>query len=61
MFTTTLLTLLLLPLALGCSGEGIEKQVYDDLVRYTKYSSAVYQRLCLQPLGNSLVAQVRRL
>lgn len=62
MFTTVLLLLLLplLPsLALGYHKGGIEQQVYDDLVRYTKYSSAVYEKVCPRPLGNSLVAQVR--
>lgn len=63
MFTTALslvfLPLLLLPLALGYPKRGIEQQIYDDLVRYTKYSSAVYQKVCLRPLGNTLVAQVR--
>lgn len=60
MFTTVFsLVLLLLPLTLGYPKEGIEQQVYDDLVQYTKYSSAVYQNICLRPLGNTLVAQVR--
>lgn len=58
-FSLVLLPLLLLPLAFGYPKGGIEQQVYDDLVRYTKYSSAVYQKLCLRPLGNTLVAQVR--
>jgi len=65
MFATALsqvlLPLLLFPLAFGYPKGGIEQQVYDDLVRYTKYSSAVYQKLCLRPLGNTLVAQVRTL
>jgi hypothetical protein len=65
MFTITisfvLLPLLLLPLALGHIKGGVEQQVFDDLVRYTKYSSAAYQKLCLRPLGNTLVAQVRTL
>ncbi|KAF9792926.1 Alpha/Beta hydrolase protein [Thelephora terrestris] len=56
-FLLVLLPLLLLPLVLGLPVEGIEQQVYDDLVRYTKYSSAVYQGLCPRPLGNTLVAQ----
>ena len=60
-FSLVLLPLLLLPLASGYPKKGIEQQVYDDLVRYTKYSSAVYQKLCLRPLGNTLVAQVRAL
>ena len=58
-FPLILLPLLLLPLALGYPKGGIERQVYDDLARYTKYSSAVYQKVCLRPLGNTLVAQVR--
>ena len=61
---TTVLLLLFLPLLLpsltfGYHKGGIEQQVYDDLVRYTKYSSAVYQKVCPRPLGNTLVAQVR--
>ena len=62
MFTTVfslLLSLLLPPLTFGYPKGGIEQQVYDDLVRYAKYSSAVYQQLCPRPLGNALVAQVR--
>ena len=58
-FSQVLLPLLLLPLTFGYPKGGIEQQVYDDLVRYTKYSSAVYQKICLRPLGNTLVAQVR--
>lgn len=54
-----LLLLLLSPLAFGYPKGGVEQQAYDDLVRYTKYSSAVYQKICLRPLGNTLVAQVR--
>jgi hypothetical protein len=61
MLTTAFLPLLLFPLALAYPKGGIEQQVYDNLVRYTKYSSAVYQKLCLRPLGNTLVAQVRTL
>lgn len=60
-FSQVFLPLLLLPLALGYPKGGIEQQVYDDLVRYTKYSSAVYQKVCVRPLGNTLVAQVRTL
>lgn len=37
---------------------GISQTVYDNLVRYTKYSSAVYQWICPRPLGNPLVDQV---
>jgi len=58
-FSLALLPLLLFSSALGYPKGGIEQQVYDDLIRYTKYSSAVYQKICLRPLGNSLVAQVR--
>jgi len=58
-FSLVLLPLLVLPLALGNPKGGIEQQVYDNLVRYTKYSSAAYQKVCLRPLGNTLVAQVR--
>ncbi|EGO25983.1 hypothetical protein SERLADRAFT_388749 [Serpula lacrymans var. lacrymans S7.9] len=36
---------------------GISQSVYDDLVRYTKYSSGAYQILCPRPMGNTLVLQ----
>ncbi|KAF5328718.1 hypothetical protein D9619_011731 [Psilocybe cf. subviscida] len=36
---------------------GIDQTTYDNLVRYTKYSSAVYQWICPAPLGNTLVDQ----
>ncbi|KAH9484947.1 putative feruloyl esterase A [Psilocybe cubensis] len=36
---------------------GIDQTTYDNLVRYTKYSSAVYQWLCPKPLGNKLIDQ----
>ena len=58
-FTQVLLPLLLSPLAFGYLKGGVEQPVYDDLVRYTKYSSAVYQKICPRPLGNTLVSQVR--
>ncbi|KAF5386020.1 hypothetical protein D9615_002529 [Tricholomella constricta] len=35
--------------------DGVSQAVFDDLVRYTKYSSAVYQWICPAPLGNKLV------
>lgn len=35
---------------------GIPQTIFDDLVRFTKYSSAVYQLFCPKPLGNTLVA-----
>ena len=38
---------------------GIDQTTYNDLERYTKYSSAVYQWICPKPLGNTLVKQVR--
>ncbi|KAJ7028266.1 alpha/beta-hydrolase, partial [Mycena alexandri] len=37
------------------SSRGISSSLYDDLVRYTRYSSAAYQLLCPSPLGNTLV------
>ncbi|KAJ6522281.1 Alpha/Beta hydrolase protein [Mycena capillaripes] len=37
------------------SSRSISSSLYDDLVRYTKYSSASYQLLCPSPLGNTLV------
>ena len=58
-FSLVLWPILLFPLAFAYPKGGVEQQVYDNLVRYTKYSSAVYQKLCLRPLGNTLVAQVR--
>ncbi|TFK74281.1 alpha/beta-hydrolase [Pluteus cervinus] len=36
---------------------GISQSVYNDLVRYTQYSSAAYQLLCPYPLGNTLIDQ----
>ena len=38
---------------------GIDQSTYNDLERYTKYSSAAYQLVCPRPLGNKLVNQVR--
>ena len=38
---------------------GIDQTTYNDLERYTKYSSAVYQWICPKPLGNKLIDQVR--
>ncbi|KAJ7473836.1 lipase [Mycena galericulata] len=45
----------------------ISPSLYDDFVRYTKYSSAaykysheIYQRLCPRPLGNTLVHAFER-
>ncbi|KAG5636517.1 hypothetical protein H0H81_007743 [Sphagnurus paluster] len=35
--------------------DGVSQDVYDDFTRYTKYSSAVYQWICPNPLGNKLV------
>ena len=40
------------------SGDGISRSTYDDLVRYTKYSSGAYHPVCLKPLGNHLVQSV---
>ncbi|KAH7888966.1 Alpha/Beta hydrolase protein, partial [Phlebopus sp. FC_14] len=36
---------------------GIDQTTYDNLVRYTKYSSGAYQVLCPRPMGNTLVEQ----
>jgi len=36
-------------------GSGIPQSTYDDLVRYTKYSSGAYQLVCPKPMGNTLV------
>ncbi|KAJ7240165.1 alpha/beta-hydrolase [Mycena haematopus] len=33
----------------------ISSTLYNDFIQYTKYSSAVYQPSCPQPLGNTLV------
>ncbi|KAJ7107014.1 Alpha/Beta hydrolase protein [Mycena epipterygia] len=33
----------------------ISSSLYDDLVLYTKYSSAAYQLVCFSPLGNTRV------
>jgi len=40
------------------SQAAIDQATYDDLVLYTKYSSAVYQSICPHPLGDILVKQV---
>ncbi|KAG5653045.1 hypothetical protein H0H81_002562 [Sphagnurus paluster] len=37
------------------TADGVSQDVFDDLVRYTKYSSAVYQWICPNPLGNKLI------
>ncbi|KAJ7727598.1 alpha/beta-hydrolase [Mycena metata] len=37
------------------TSRSISSSLYDDLVRYTQYSSAAYQLLCPSPLGNTLV------
>ncbi|KAF7335115.1 Alpha/beta-hydrolase [Mycena venus] len=37
------------------TSHAISSSLYDDLVLYTKYSSAVYQWNCPSPLGNTLV------
>lgn len=36
----------------------VDTPEFDDLVRYTKYSSAAYQKICPRPLGNALVMPV---
>ncbi|PPQ90550.1 hypothetical protein CVT25_015864 [Psilocybe cyanescens] len=36
---------------------GIDETTYNNLERYTKYSSAVYQWICPKPLGNKLIDQ----
>ncbi|KAJ7069518.1 Alpha/Beta hydrolase protein, partial [Mycena amicta] len=40
------------------SPRSISPALYDDLVLYSKYSSAVYQFICARPLGNTLVHSV---
>lgn len=40
---------------------GISEDIYSELLLFAKYSSAVYQFICPCPLGNTLVASVRRL
>jgi len=51
---TTLATPLLDPRQ---SAVGVDQTTYDNLVRYTKYSSAVYQLICPAPVGKKLVKQ----
>lgn len=64
-FTIVLVTLCLVAGSMGSllldrrSTSGIAQSTYDDLVRYTKYSSGAYQLLCIKPLGNKLVESVR--
>ena len=38
--------------------QAIAPGVFEDLVRFTKYSSAAYQAFCPRPLGNTLVQGV---
>lgn len=38
----------------------VSVHTYDELVRFAKYASAVYQFLCPRPLGNTLVQSVSR-
>jgi len=42
-------------------GSGIPQSTYDDLVRYTKYSSGAYHLVCLRPMGNTLIASFNHL
>lgn len=44
----------------SCGGGpgSISQSTYDELVRYTKYSSGAYHLVCLKPLGNHLVQSV---
>ncbi|KAG2054876.1 alpha/beta-hydrolase [Suillus hirtellus] len=37
--------------------KGISEELYNELVRYTKYASGAYQVLCPRPMGNTLVSQ----
>lgn len=37
---------------------GVSQAVYDDLVIYAKYSSAVYQPFCPRPLGSWMIKAV---
>jgi hypothetical protein len=37
---------------------GIPQSTYDELVRYTKYSSGAYHLVCLRPMGNTLIEAV---
>jgi len=41
--------------------DGISQNTYDELVQYTKYSSAAYQMICPRPLGNKLVGSFSNL
>lgn len=38
---------------------GVSEGIYNELVHFAKYSSAVYQFICPRPLGNTLVESVR--
>ncbi|KAJ7728268.1 Alpha/Beta hydrolase protein [Mycena maculata] len=38
----------------------ISRDLYNDLVRYTQYSSAAYRSFCRSPLGNTLVRSFER-
>lgn len=58
-FTAVLVILCLVVGSLGSSWlascNGIPQSTYNDLVRYTKYSSGAYHLVCLKPLGNHLI------
>ncbi|KAF7323947.1 putative feruloyl esterase A [Mycena kentingensis (nom. inval.)] len=43
------------PVPAEIDSRGISSSLYDDLVRYTQYSSAAYQFVCAKPLGQTLV------
>lgn len=65
MQTLALLSCLLLGLLFRMSSgspvlatRSISSSLYDDLVLYTKYSSAAYQLVCFSPLGNTRVQSV---
>ena len=40
---------------------GVLEAIYSELVLFAKYSSVVYQFICLRPLGNKLAKSVRPL
>ena len=60
--TAVLVTLYLvvgsLAISLLANCDGISQSTYNELVRYTKYSSGAYHLVCLRPLGNHLVQSV---
>ncbi|KAF7299730.1 Lipase-3 domain-containing protein [Mycena chlorophos] len=44
-----------IPVATALTTRAVSSALYEELVLYTKYSSAAYQLTCPRPLGNTLI------